>query len=446
LLKHDLFSEVIFSVHKSIPMPLLKELKQQGFPVAVSTHDQPQHRLLECMENKNANVAAVLNAYSILMDYKALRNCLALVIENKADAVYAEDVIAPKFFMALNHKASKALANAIPRPIPPFVFAEKLNQIKTFGLRKPVPYSGIETPDERFLWELLFAGERCAIPKDFVERFISKTPTADRLSRHSFHKFITREYGLDDTSFLVEGLNKIAPWEPSLRIAMHINYAKELAAHFPKNTGTALEIGHGKTGMTAQLVGMAFNKTIGVDLMKHSDDGINAAKEFLSLLSEKAPAVLPRKNTINSAPQFLNCRLEEAELEPESVDFCFSRVVLEHIDNMPTLSRELGRIMRPGGVMIHEIGLQDHEDLSHIHFDFLRHSPEEWATMKKSTNLLRVNDFIKLGEESGFSCQVLKRDVRIVRPDSLHPCWDGYADEDLYCHRVVIKSTKKALP
>ena len=32
----------------------------------------------------------------------------------------------------------------------------------------------------------------------------------------------------------------------------------------------ALEIGHGKTGTTAQLVGMAFEQTIGVDLLKHS--------------------------------------------------------------------------------------------------------------------------------------------------------------------------------
>lgn len=35
--------------------------------------------------------------------------------------------------------------------------------------------------------------------------------------------------------------------------------------------------------------------------------------------------------------------------------------------------------------------------------------------------------------------EVLKRDVRIVRPGRLHESWSGYADRDLYCHRALLK-------
>lgn len=149
---------------------------------------------------------------------------------------------------------------------------------------------------------------------------------------------------------------------------------------------------------------------------------------------------------MNSSPKFLNCRLEEAQLDADSIDFCFSRMVLEHVDNVPEMSAEMERVMRPGGVMVHEIGLQDHEDLSHIHFEFLKNSPEEWAAMKKGTNLLRVNDFVDIWTTLGFTCEVVKRDVREVPPRSLHPHWEPYCKEDLYCYRALIKATKREAP
>ena len=60
-------------------------------------------------------------------------------------------------------------------------------------------------------------------------------------------------YGIRDISALNGLLERMAPIESSLRLAMHINYAKSLAAHFPENRGTALEIGHGKTASPRSL-------------------------------------------------------------------------------------------------------------------------------------------------------------------------------------------------
>lgn len=443
LKQRELFSHILVSIPQTVPESLLGPLKAEGITVVTSQYEEPQRRLLECMENHKAEVATVLTAYSLFIDIESLTQSLDLVRRGEADAVYAQDVIAPKFFMIINRCGAKKLASNLPRPVSPFAFPGKLEQLADNDLRPPTPCTDIEGAGERFLWELLFAGERCAIPADVLKRFMVVTPVKERLNKASYLRFITSEYGISDASSLEKPLETMEPWDSSLRLGMHINYAGALAEHFPENRGAALEIGHGKTGITAQLVGIAFDQTFGVDLLKHSEDGIDAARKFLSALSTQKAGLLPVEGMPDATPSFLNCRLEEAEMESHSIDFCFSRMVLEHVDNIPTMSQELARVMKPGGVMIHEIGLQDHQDLSHIHFEFLKHSPEAWAKMHKGTNLLRINDFVDLWESMGFACEIIKRDMRIVRPDSIHSCWDGYSDEDLYCYRAVIKSIKR---
>lgn len=445
LAEAEVVSRSVLSVPDVVPAGILAELREQGFDLEVSGHDQPQRRLLEVMEALEAETAVVLTSYSLLPDAQGLAEACRTVAEGRADMVFADEVIPPKFFMAVNRRAVEALAGTVARPVPPFVFPAKLAESERGGSLTIQSLRGLEGSGERFLWELLFAGKPNALPAPVFERFFAGCPAERRFDRAAYLSFILGEYGLEDTARLEAGLSRMNRWEPSIRLAMHINYARSLALHFPENRGTALEIGHGRTGMTAQLVGLAFARTMGVDLFKHSGEGIVAARDFLSYLAESGLAPVPVFEGETAPPEFINSRLEEAGLETGSIDFCFSRMVLEHIDNMPILARELARIMRPGGVMVHEIGTQDHEDLSHIHFEFLRHSPEEWAALGKGTNLLRPCDFVSLFEDAGFDCEIVERDVRIVRPKKLHSCWEGYADEDLYCPRVVIKSTRRAV-
>lgn len=438
-------SRSVLSVPDVVPGGILAELGAQGFDVTVSGHDQPQRRLLEVMDALEVETAVVLTSYSLLPDAEALADACRTIAEGRADFVYADEVIPPKFFMAVTRQAVEKLADSVRRPVPPFVFPAKLAESGRDGSLAIQPLRGLEESGERFLWELLSAGKPNALPAPVFERFLAGCPPGKRFDRNAFRSFILGEYGLDNTAQLEAGLERMSRWEPSIRLAMHINYARSLAAYFPETRGAALEIGHGRTGMTAQLVGLAFAKTKGVDLFKHSVDGIEAARDFLAYLAESGLAPVPVFEGETAPPEFINSRLEEAGLESGAIDFCFSRMVLEHIDNMPILARELARIMRPGGVMMHEIGTQDHEDLSHIHFEFLRHSPEEWAAMNKGTNLLRPSDFVSLFDEAGFDCEIIERDVRIVRPKKLHACWEGYAEEDLYCPRVVIKSTRRTV-
>ena len=288
------YSEILFSVSASVPEKYVAELRSTGFPVEVSDTEAPQRRLLECMKSRETDTACVLTAYSVLVNAKAIDQSLRMVVDGKADAVYAEDVIASKFFISLNRKAAEVLSDSLPRPAPPFSFPVKLAAFAEKGLvDTPVSLSGLEDPAERFLWELLYAGERCAVPSDVLEQFWSAFPGEQRFDGDSFRRFIGGYYGIRDIAALSGLLERTAPIESSLRLAMHINYARALAPHFPENRGTALEIGHGKTGLTAQLVGTAFRRVIGVDPKKHSEVYIREAAAFIEELAAKAPGVLP---------------------------------------------------------------------------------------------------------------------------------------------------------
>jgi hypothetical protein len=93
--------------------------------------------------------------------------------------------------------------------------------------------------------------------------------------------------------------------------------------------------------------------------------------------------------------------------------------------------------------MLHEIDFKDHADLASLSFEFLRHSKEEWAARNEITNLWRVNDFVNLWQGLGFAVDVLSRKVRKAPPQRLHPSWNGYADEDLYCYTALIRARKQ---
>jgi len=74
--------------------------------------------------------------------------------------------------------------------------------------------------------------------------------------------------------------------------------------------------------------------------------------------------------------------------------------------------------------------------------DFRRCKVEELG-LDKITNLWRVNDFVNLWQGLGFAVDVLSRKVRKAPPQRLHPSWNGYADEDLYCYTALIRARKQ---
>ena len=445
-----IFDWVIISIPESVPHKIRNALASWRIELDVSPHEQPQLRLAQCMEKYGLEQTTVLTAYSVLMDAEYLDRARGIVRGNLADAVYPQSVIAPKYFIVLNSKAAKHLAESHANPLPPFVFSSKLNEVENIRLHS---LTGLEDQWERFLWELLFAGERQAVPEDVLGRFMTQYVGEERFCRASFDAFIRGEYGLSDPRTLHEALESMQEYESSLRLAMHLNYARKLCDHLPEARNMALEIGHGATGLTSLALSLVFNRVLGADTYKYSSEGIQNATEFLETVHASGIEVLFPEYMVHDIgamyerTHFHHKEVHMLPLAPNSLDFCFSHMVFEHVADVPNTSRFLARVMKEGGVMIHEIGFQDHCDLSHIHFEFLRNSPEElaekdWRGVRDmGTNLWRINDFTSLWESLGFEVEILARDVRHVPPKRLHPYWTGYRDKDLYCYYALIKTS-----
>ncbi|WP_437849492.1 methyltransferase domain-containing protein [Sorangium sp. So ce363] len=100
-------------------------------------------------------------------------------------------------------------------------------------------------------------------------------------------------------------------------------------------------------------------------------------------------------------------------LPDESVDVVFSNNVLEHVthDAIRDIMTETWRVLRPGGLAIHNVNCGDH----YSHFDstisqlnYLRYSPATWKKWDNAflyQNRLRASDFMKLARESGLDVQ-----------------------------------------
>ena len=440
-----LAGDMVISMPATVPDGRRDCLASWGIPIHASQHEQPQQRLMQCMEQHGWQQVLVLTSYSVLLDAEAIVRAADVVRQGEADAVYPSDVIAPKFFIALNQNAVRTLAKKHHNPLPPFVFPEKLRSREQLRVRK---VEGLESPWERFLWELLFAGKRNAVPVEALDAFQARFKGRERFRQANFEAFIASHHGISDPDKLNEPLLKMAEYDSSLQLAKQLNHARSLAEHFPEHRGTALEIGHGRTPLTALSLATVFDRVIGADVYRHREDGIHDSARFFITLSEQGLAVPPPNGKAHAVASVLERTLfhhgeaQQVPLPEDSVDFCYSHMVLEHVTDMPALARYLAGVMRPGGVMVHEIDHQDHQDLSHINFEFLNHSQEEWAAMGNEGNLLRINDFIDLFQKSGFDVQVLDREVRIVRPTSLHPSWRRYKDEDLYCYRTILKAIR----
>ena len=220
----------------------------------------------------------------------------------------------------------------------------------------------------------------------------------------------------------------------------------------PEQGERFLEIGCHDQPLLASLAINRFRTGVAVDPFVLSDDGVREAKALAQLLSKLVPTMIPvdvirtRRGDFQGL-SFYKAMIEDLGLADASVDFCWSKVVFEHVIDVPALSRELFRVLTPGAAMVHRIDFRDHSrdrKNVYINFDFLRYSREAWAWMDQETNLWRINDFVELWTSLGFAVEVLERRTRVVRPDMVHRSWKTYAEADLYCYDALIKAVKPA--
>jgi SAM-dependent methyltransferase len=95
---------------------------------------------------------------------------------------------------------------------------------------------------------------------------------------------------------------------------------------------------------------------------------------------------------------------EGLSLPDNSVDLIFSFSVLEHVKKPQEVIRNMFRMLRPGGVIVHGIDLRDHSNFSKP-IDFLTYSPEDYVLQANATeNRWRASDFLDCFTGEGFEC------------------------------------------
>lgn len=107
-------------------------------------------------------------------------------------------------------------------------------------------------------------------------------------------------------------------------------------------------------------------------------------------------------------------------LPAESVDLHVSHTVMEHIppDVISAILREAKRVLRRGGLLIHNIDPSDHfahDDPSISRINFLRFTEAEWNKWAGNRfmyhNRLRASDYVRLFEDSGANILKQERSV-----------------------------------
>lgn len=108
-------------------------------------------------------------------------------------------------------------------------------------------------------------------------------------------------------------------------------------------------------------------------------------------------------------------------LAPDSIDLVYSNSVMEHVpeDIIRELMGESRRILRPGGLALHNVACNDH----YAHFDagisfvnYLRYNESQWRKWNNSLqyqNRLRAPEFLNLAMEAGL--EVIYKRI-FVRP------------------------------
>jgi SAM-dependent methyltransferase len=118
--------------------------------------------------------------------------------------------------------------------------------------------------------------------------------------------------------------------------------------------------------------------------------------------------------------------IEDAPIPDSSVHLLSSRSVLEHVLDVDRCFDALARVLRPGGVMYHEIDLTSHTGADT--FAFYR----DLRARSRGLNELRLSDYLREFERRGFECRLLaSRTTEPPDRTTLQPRFARYDTTDL---------------
>lgn len=123
---------------------------------------------------------------------------------------------------------------------------------------------------------------------------------------------------------------------------------------------------------------------------------------------------------------------ERLSIPPQSLDFVYSRSVLEHVMRIEDAMTQLVKALKIGGFMFHDIGLSAHDTVSPITFYYKERGIAD--NPLADLNGWRKSDFVALFESLGCSVQIgdeEKVPVEAIDRNSLVPRFQKYCDDDL---------------
>jgi SAM-dependent methyltransferase len=185
-----------------------------------------------------------------------------------------------------------------------------------------------------------------------------------------------------------------------------------------KKDFTLLEIGPGDSVSTAMIA-----KTLGasrswlVDAGHFATSDMDSYMRLSGLMNQKGMNQTFMADCSDFTEMLERCHCEYltegvyslSKIPSNSVDFCFSNAVLEHIPkkDFSLLIAELFRVLKSDGVCVHRVDLKDHlaEGLNNLRF-----SERIWEGLfsPKSgfyTNRIRYEEMVALFKNAGFDCQ-----------------------------------------
>lgn len=247
-----------------------------------------------------------------------------------------------------------------------------------------------------------------------IQNLISKLPKSESLN-YFFQRRVTKSLPISFEEFKV----KISV------VNLHIKNFKEFGL-IPISDSVYYEIGAGYDMVIPISMSLfGFKKLICVDVRKLTfisllNDSLNKIKilndKELQLNSLQASAKFTKKNflTIFKDSFGIDYRApsdaRNTELKENSVDYCITNAVLEHIpfDIIHDIMKETFRIMKKGGVMSNIIDYRDHFayfDKNITFYNYLLFSEKQWKNMNPDImyqNRLRHKDYVKIAKDVGF--------------------------------------------
>ena len=108
-----------------------------------------------------------------------------------------------------------------------------------------------------------------------------------------------------------------------------------------------------------------------------------------------------------------------AHLPANSVDFCFSNAVLEHVPkrDLALVAAELFRVLNRNGICVHRVDLKDHlgGGLNNLRFSDATWEGKLLRSSGFYTNRIRFGEMLALFERAGLECHL----PRVIRWEKL---------------------------